>query len=128
MFFCSSTLSLPLQPPDQVLVLQPQALFGVRHVRELGADGAAVGVFELRDDFAQLEPGRQLVGTRAGEELGVEVGVREPEVPELEHARAFAFLDAQRIEVGDQVAAVGVDLYQPRDRALLGGGIGTERA
>src|SRR5688572_27081249 len=47
---------------DQELVLQPQALFGVRYMGELGADGAAVGVFELRDDLAQLEPGRELGG------------------------------------------------------------------
>ena len=49
-----------LQSAEQVLILQPQALFGIRDVRELGADGAAVGVFELRDDFAQLEARRQL--------------------------------------------------------------------
>ena len=60
MFFCSSAVSLPVRRPDQELVLQPQALFGVRHVRELGADGAAVGVFELRDDLAQFELGREL--------------------------------------------------------------------
>ena len=46
---------LAREPADQELILQPQALFGVRHVRELRADGAAVGVLELREDFAQLQ-------------------------------------------------------------------------
>ena len=117
---------LAAQPPFQEPVLQPQPLFGVRDVRELGADGAAVDVLELRDDFAQLQPRRQLDWAAAGEKLGVEVGIGQAEVPELEHPRPFA-LQAQRIDVGDQVAAVGVDLDQPRNRALLGGGIGTER-
>jgi hypothetical protein len=54
---------LAAQPPDQILILQPEALFGVRHMREFGADGAAVGIFELGDDFAQLEPGSQLIGS-----------------------------------------------------------------
>ena len=127
MFFCSSVVSLPLQAADQVLVLQPQALFGVRDVRELGADGAAVGVFELGDDLAQLEPGREFVGTRAGEEFGVEIGIGQPEVAELEHPRARALLETQRVEIGDQVAAVGVDLHEARHRALLGGGIAALR-
>ena len=123
MFFCSSVVSLPLRRPVQVLVLQPQALFGVRDVRELGADRAAVGVLELRDDLAQLELRRELARARAGEEFGVEIGFGEPEIAELEHARALALLQAERIEIGDEVAAVGVDLHQARDGALLRGGI-----
>ena len=80
---------LAVQAADLELVLQPQALFGVRHVRELGADGAAVDVFELRDDVAQLEPRRELGRARAGEEFGVEIGIGQAEVAELEHARAL---------------------------------------
>ena len=57
----------------------------------------------------------------AGEEFGVEIGFAQAEVVELEHARPRPLLHAQRIELGDQVAAVGVDLDQARDRALLGG-------
>ena len=37
-----------------VAILQPQALFGIRHVRELGADRVAVDVLQLRQDVAQL--------------------------------------------------------------------------
>ena len=90
---------LAAQAADQVLVLQPQALFGVRDVRELGADGAAVGVFELGDDFAQLELRRELARARAGEEFGIEIGIGESEVAELEHARTLALLEPERIEI-----------------------------
>ena len=102
MFFCSSVVSLPLRRPEQELILQPQALFGVGHVRELGADGAAVGVFELREISRSFSVWRELVGTRAGEEFRVEIGFGQPEVAELEHARALALLQAQRIEIGDR--------------------------
>ena len=119
-FFCSSAESAALEPAQQVLVLQPQALFGVRDVRELGADGAAVHVLELRDDFAQLQALCQFTRARAGQEFGIEIGFAEPEVAELQHARPRPLLHAERIEVGDQVTAVGVDLHQARNRALLG--------
>ena len=95
-------------------------------MREFGADRAAVGVFELREQFAQLQRLAELVRARTGEEFGVEIGLGEPEVAELQHARALALLQAQRIELGDQVAAVGVDLHQARHRALLGGGVGAQ--
>ncbi len=118
---------LAREPAHQELILQPQALFGVGHMREFRADGAAVGVLELREDFAQLQLARQLRGARAGEEFGIEIRLGEPEVAELQHARARALLHAQRIELGDQVTAVGVDLYQSRNRALLGGRVGRKR-
>ena len=70
---------------------------------------------------------RELDGPRAGQEFRVEVRFGEAEVSELEHARTRPLLYAQRIEVGDQMAAVRVDLHQPRDRALLGGGIRRQR-
>ncbi len=118
---------LALDATDQELVLQPQALFGVRHVREFGADRPAIGVFELRDDLAQLQLRRHFDGTRAGEEFGIEVGFAQTEVRQLEHARTRTLLHAQRIELGDQVTTIGVNLHQARDRALLGGGIGGQR-
>jgi hypothetical protein len=92
-------------------------------VRELGADGAAVHVFELRDDLAQLHLRRDLDGTRAGQELGVEIGFREPEVSQLEHPRPWTLREPQRIEIRDEVSAVRVDLNEARDGALLCGSI-----
>src|SRR5690242_16647801 len=41
---------LPAQPAGLELVLQPQALLRVRNVSELGADGAGIDEFELRQD------------------------------------------------------------------------------
>src|SRR5688572_28433795 len=109
-----------LETAQQVLILQPQPLFGVRYVRELGADGAAVGVLELRDDFAQLQARRQFTRARAGEEFSVEIGFAQSGVAQLQHARPRPLLYAKRIELGDQVTAIGVDLHQSPYRALLG--------
>ena len=88
---------LALQAAEQELVLQPQALFGIRDMRELRADGAAVDVFELRDDVAQLQARREFAGTRAGEEFGVEIGVGESEVARAP-ARAAADAAACRAD------------------------------
>ena len=55
-------------------------------MRELGADGAAVGVFELRDDLAQFQLRRELAGTRAREEFRVEIGLAETKIRKLEHS------------------------------------------
>jgi hypothetical protein len=113
---------------DQELVLQPQPFFGVRDVRELRADRAAIHMFELRDDFAELHLGRDLGGARAGQEHGVEIGFREPEISELEHARTRTLRESQRIEVCDEMSAVCVDLHEARDGALLRGGIVRRRS
>src|SRR6516165_1908446 len=55
------------------LILQPEPLFGVRHVGELGADGSAVNELQLREDLAQLHALRDGGYTAAGIELGIEV-------------------------------------------------------
>ena len=59
-------------------VLQPETLGFVGDVRELGADGAAVDVLQLRDDLAQLEPRLDRAVAAARQELGVEVSLGEP--------------------------------------------------
>ncbi len=105
---------------DLEVLLQPQALGLVRHVRELGADRAAVDVPELGDDLAQLEPRLDRLVAAAGQELGVEVGLAQPEVIESQHLRDRSNRETERVDAGDQVAAVGIDLDQPGDRALLG--------
>ena len=108
------------QPARLELVLQPQALLGVRHVRELGADRARVDEFELRQDVAQLHPLRHRVGAAAGEELGVQVGLGQAEVLQVEHARPRPLRQSQRIDLRQQMAAVRPDLDEARDRRLLG--------
>ncbi len=107
------------RPPDLEAVLQPQPLVGVRDVRELGADGAAVDVPQLGDQVAQPEARLDRLVAAARDELGVEVGLGEAEIIEPEHLRRRPHQQPERIDVGDQVAAIGVDLDQPGDRTLL---------
>ena len=94
------------------IILQPQPLLGIRDVREFGADGVAVDELERREDVAQLAARRNRRSAAAGEEFGLHVRVGQPEVLEIEHVRLGALLQAQGVEVGDQVAAIRVDLDQ----------------
>ncbi|MBV6417509.1 MAG: hypothetical protein CMLOHMNK_02230 [Steroidobacteraceae bacterium] len=105
--------------PRLEFVLQPQALFGIRYVRELRTDRAAVDVAQLRDDFAQRQARGDRPAAAAREEFGVEVGIRQAEVAELEYARQRPLHEPERIERRDQVAAVRPDLHEARHRALL---------
>jgi hypothetical protein len=100
-------------------VLQPQPLLGIRHVRELCADRAAVDVAQLRHDVAQLHALRDRLGAAAGVELGVEVGLAQTEMPELEHLRHGPAHETERIDIGDQVPAIRIHLHEPGDRSLL---------
>jgi len=93
-------------------------------VRELGADRAAVDVPELVDELAQPEARLDRRVAAAGEELGVEVGLREPEVVEPHDLRDRPLHQAERIDLRRQVTPVGVDLDHARDGALLGGAAG----
>ncbi len=101
-------------------VLEPEPLFLVRDVRKLRADLAAVNLLQLGDDLAQLEARLDRVVAAASEELGVEVRLGQSQVVEPEHLRHGAHHEPEGVDVGDQVAPVGVDLDQPRHRALLG--------
>jgi len=102
-------------------VLQPQALLGVRDVRELGADRVHVDRREHLQDGAQRCPLREHLGAAAGEEFAVEVTVGQAKVRKLEYGRLFDLLQSERVEPRAQVAAVRIDLDQPRYRALPGG-------
>ena len=97
-------------------ILQPQALGRIRHVRELGADRAAVDVAQLRDDVAQLHALRDRLGAAAGVELGVEIRVAQAEVLELEHLGHRSPHQAERIDVGEQMTAIRVHLDERATR------------
>ena len=100
-------------------VLQPQALGRIRHVRELGADRAAVDVAQLLDDVAELHALRDRRRAAAGMELGVEIRIAQAEVLELQHLRHRPSHQAERIDVGEQMTAIRVHLDETSDRSLL---------
>ncbi len=116
-----------LQHAGLELILQPEPLPRLRHVRELGPDRAAIDGLELVQDVAQLHPLRHRLGATGGEELGVEIGRSQAEILEIEHRRPRPLGEAQGVELRDQVAAIDPDLDEPRDRRLLGVHAGVRR-
>jgi len=102
------------------IILKPQTLIGVRYVGKLGADGVGVYVLQVRQNVLELGSFGDRGVAAAGEELGIEIGLGETEILEIEHIGLGAFLQAQWIQLGDQVAAIRVDLNETRDGALLG--------
>jgi hypothetical protein len=92
----------------------------VRDVRELRADLARVDPIEIIQNLAQRRTLRHRPTRLPVDELRIEIGFAETEVFERENSRTLATHQTQRIEIGDQVAAVGKDLDETRDRALLG--------
>src|SRR5262249_41626536 len=83
-----------------------------------GADVAGIDVLQLREDVAQLHALWHSGVATAGEELRVEIRGGEAEVVELQHPRLWVRGEPERIDGGDQVAAVGPDLDEARDRGL----------
>ncbi len=107
------------ESPVLELRLQPQPLLGIRHMREFRPDVAAVDVLELRQDVPKLHAPRHRLRGAAGHELGVEVPRREAEVIEVEHPRARARRECERVDRRDEVPAIDPHLDEPRDRRLL---------
>ena len=100
-------------------ILQPQPLIGRGDLRELRADLAAVGEFELRNDVLELLPlgiGRL---TAACKIFLLEVGARQPVILELEDFRYRTHEQTERVNVRAQVATVRVHLNKAGDRRLL---------
>ncbi len=120
MFFFSSSAEAALQAGQLETVLQPQALIAVRYVRELRADGIGINELQVRENILQLGAFGDGLVAAAGEEFGVEIGIGETEIFKVQHIGLGAFLQAERIQIGDQVAAIRVDLNEARHRALLG--------
>ena len=99
-------------------VLQPQALLARRDVGELGADAAGVDVPELLQDLRQFHLLVDAAGAARGVEHRVHVGLGQADVGGIQHVRHRALHQPERVDVGDEVAAVGVELDQARDGRL----------
>ena len=99
------------------LGLDPDLFVGVLDVHVLDADRAAVRVAQHTEQVAEAH----LVDAAdaVGEELAVEVPDREPVRGGVELDRRVWFLPAQRVEVGDQVAADAVHTDELGDGHLL---------
>ena len=99
------------------LGLDPALLLGVLDVHVLDADGPAVGVAQHAEQLAELHAID--AADAAGEELAVEVPDRQPVGERVELDRHHRVLPAQRVEVGDEMAANPVDANQRGDLHLL---------
>ena len=99
------------------LGLDPALLLGVLDVHVLDADRAAVGVAQHAEQVAELH--LLDAADAAGEELAVEVPDRQPVRRRVELLGHHRLLPAQRVEVGDEVAADAVDADQRGDLHLL---------
>ena len=105
------------QAPFLELVLQPQPLLGVRHVRELRSDVAPVDVLQLREDVPQLQPPGHRLDAAAGVELGVEVCRGQMVIIKIEHPRPGPRDQRQRVDGGDEVSAALIHTRISRETA-----------
>ena len=108
---------LDLVPGRLHPLLQPAADDRVLAVHELGPDSAAIGPLEARDDLAQGQRRRAHVEVAGGEQL-VQVLAGQAEVLGLQLGRR-RLEQAERIDVGEQVAADPVRVDQLGHRLLL---------
>ena len=99
------------------LGLDPALLLGVLDVHVLDADRAAVRVAQHAEQVAERHA--VLAGDAAGEELPLEVPDRQPVRQRVELLGHDRLLPAERVEVGDEVAADAVDADQRGDLHLL---------
>ena len=96
-------------------LLDPRLVRGIGDVHELDAERLAIGALADRDDLAQravFEPEHVIE-----EDLAVEVGLRETIGTRIELFAIARRLDAERIELGVEMAAhaVGADQHQRAD-------------
>ena len=103
------------------IVLQPQPFVGVRHVRELRADGVGVDELEQRQDV--LQASRASAAPRCG--YRCRTRSRDPRptdrnIPSRAHTAAARSCRPSGSRWRDQMPAVRIHLDETRYRALLG--------
>ena len=97
-------------------LLHPALLGAVGNVQELDAERLAIGALQDRDDLAQR---REFEAEHLVEEnLAVHVGVGEAVGARIELLLVLARLEAERVEIGVEMAArpIGADQHQRVDR------------
>ncbi len=98
--------------------VDPVALLVVADVHELGADRAGVGLLQAAQQLAQFQA-LAAAGVVAGVEFGVQVGVGEAVEGEAEIRRRHLLGQAERVELGGEVAARTVGGEQAQHAGLL---------
>ncbi len=95
------SLLIDREPPLHALrlkvVLQPDALFAIGHVRELGADGVAINELQGTENVLQLAAAGDRGIAAVGEEFGFQIRIGQSEILEIEHVGLGALLKAQRV-------------------------------
>ena len=86
---------------------------------KFGADVAAIHRHEPGNDFAQRRALGDPFVAGGGIELGVEVGIAQPGIVQIQQPRSRTLLQTERIDLRDQVTAAAVDLHQSRYRRLF---------
>ena len=109
----------PMDAGRLELLAKPEPLAGPRHVRELGSELAAVDLLQQRQDVLELHARVAGAGQPARRKLARQVRFVETEEIEAQHGRRGPLPHAERIEIGDLMAAQAVDLDQARDGRLL---------
>ena len=98
----------------------PELLGGVGDVHVLGAEGAAVDALQRRHDVAQRRAGRILIEELrgAGVEHGVQIGLAEAVVAELQLRRRRPLPQVERVEARLAMAAVAIRADQLQNADL----------
>ena len=108
-----------IQPPFLEPVLQPEPLLASRHVRELRADPPRIDVPELLQDLRQFHLFLNAARAARGVEHPVEIRIRQAHIGRVEYLGHRPSHQAERVDIRDQVAAVGVELDEAGDGGLL---------
>ena len=102
------------------MVLQPEPLLAIRHVRELRADGIAEYEVKRREYVLELHARRDSRRAAAGDELGLHIGRRQAEERGVREWRAsLAAARSRGSKWAIKLTAIAIDLNEPRHRGLL---------
>ena len=117
---CSRGRERPVHSARLELLAKPEPLASARNVRKLRCELAAVDLLQQREDVLELHPrSGPCPPDRPSKNSRARSDSSSPRKSKLKHRRNGPLPHAERIEIGDLVAAKAVDLDQPRDGGLL---------